>query len=103
MEVFYKISLKGAMGLIGIGRDNFVKYIVCPLCSSVFDYEFGFSLQDGHKFQVIALMLGCQTTLHSHKGRVVKSSNGSVTVQPYKTFPYQSITEALKNKKGIYR
>lgn len=42
-------TLKGATRLLGIGRDNFVKYIVCPLCNSVFDHEFGYILQDGHK------------------------------------------------------
>ena len=38
---------KGVTRLLGIGKDNFLRYIVCPLCSSVFDHKFGYSEQDG--------------------------------------------------------
>jgi len=47
-EVFPK-TLKRALMLLGISNDTFTKFIVCPSCDSVFDYEFGYIVQDGVK------------------------------------------------------
>ena len=35
--------------MTGIDVDAFIQYIVCPACNSVFDYDFGCTVQEGNK------------------------------------------------------
>ena len=41
--------LKTASKLVGVDHSAFIQYIVCRKCGSVFEYEFGYTLQGNQK------------------------------------------------------
>ena len=42
-------TIKRAFSLLVIGNDTFTKFIVCPLCDSVFEFNFGYTMERGVK------------------------------------------------------
>ena len=75
---------------------------MCPLCDSVFDFDFGYIMERGVKVPkrcphvampnhpIASQRQPCGALLM----KTLRGSNGNY-VQPYKMFPYQSVKDGL--------
>ena len=102
----FPTTLLGAARLIGIKIDDFIQYIACPLCHSVYNRGFGCVIENGQripnkcthvtmpKHHMASQRQPCGGILM--KTVAVKGNSGvSVTLQPNKLFSYQSVISAL--------
>ena len=114
LSVAFPNTINGSLRLIGLDKDNFTLYIVCPRCSSVFPYNSGFCIVNGqrvsnscphvpwpnHTFP--SKRLPCDEILmKTLRGR---SGTGNTTLTPFKTYPYQSLKNAIQrlvSRKGF--
>lgn len=107
-------TLKGAMKLIGVSNENFTQYIVCPLCHSVYNYDFGYVIENNIRIPNCCIHVKmpnhpsaayrqpCGVPLmKTVKGR---GGSGNISLKPFRVFPYQSLKDALKiliSRKGF--
>ena len=105
-DLFPTTLLGAAARLIGIKIDDFIQYIACPLCHSVYNRGFGCVIENGQripnkcthvtmaKHHMASQRQPCGGILM--KTVAVKGNSGvSVTLQPNKLFSYQSVISAL--------
>lgn len=97
-------TLCGAFHIVGVNRDNFIKYIVCQHCDSVFTWESGFMIVDGKQIpntcphvpwpnhSQLSQQLPCGMVLM----KTIRSRTGNTYIQPCKVYPYQSLKDALQ-------
>ena len=98
-------TLKAAFRMTGIDVNAFIQYIVCPACNSVFDYDFGCTVQDGNKVSNSCPHIALPNHPHISQRqpcgellmKSVRGRSGISILRPYKVFPYQSVKEAIKN------
>lgn len=97
-------TLQGAYNMVGINKNSFIKYIVCPKCNSVYSEDLTFSIVDGHKVpkkcSYVPWPNHTQLAKRSPCGaalmKSIRSRNGSTTIQPFKIYPYQSLIDAIQ-------
>ena len=95
-------TLKRTLHLLAVGNDTFTKFIVCPLCDSVFHYDFGYTMERGVKVPKhsphVAMPNHPIASQRQRCGAILmktlRGKNGNF-VQPYKMFPYQSVKDGL--------
>lgn len=98
-------TLKTAFHLVGINPNAFTRYIVCPKCDSVFDYNSGYTIEGESKCPKRCPYVSIPH--HPHASRrtpcgafLMKSGrgrSGNIILEPYKTFAYQSLKVAISN------
>ena len=97
-------TLHGAFHMVGVNRDNFIYYIVCQQCNSVFTRESGFMIVDGKQVPNTcphvpwpnhsqpSKQLPCGAVLM----KTIRSRTDNTYIQPFKVYPYQSLKVALQ-------
>ena len=114
LAVALPTTLNGTMSLIGLDKDNFTLYIVCPRCSSVFSYDSGFSVTNGQRASNCCLHVPWPNHIFPSKrlrcGEILmktvrgRCGTGNITLTPFKTYPYQSLKNAIQrlvSRKGF--
>ena len=66
-------TLKGALSLLVIGKDTFTKFVICPVCDSVYDFKFCYTMEHGIKVPKRCPMLQCQTIPWHHRGNLAEN------------------------------
>ena len=98
-------TLKAAFRMTGINVNSFIQYIVCPACDSIFDYDFGCTVQEGNKISNCCPHVALPNHPHISQRqpcgvllmKKVKGRSGISILRPHRVFPYQSVKEAIKN------
>jgi len=99
-------TFKGAMKLIRVSNENFTQYFVCPLCHSVFNYDFGYITDNNVRIPNHCphiKMLNHPSAAHRHPCERLsmktvrgKGGSGNISLKPFRVFPYQSFKDASK-------
>ena len=100
--MYFLKHFKGALSLLAIGNDTFTKFIVCPICDSVYDFKLGYTLERSVKVPKRCPHIAMPNHLTASQRqpcreflmKTVRGSNGNY-LQPYKMFPYQSVKDGL--------
>lgn len=104
-EVMCPTSLKGVQKCLNLNNDEFIQYVVCPKCDSVYEPNACVSKQlHGHLATKQCIHIQFPNhSLHSFRQpcgtlllqRVCRGRGNNLKFQPYKVYPYQSIKKAL--------
>ena len=97
-------TLQGAYNMVGIDKNNFTNFIVCPQCNSVYSEDLSFTIVDGCKVSNNCSHISWPNHAHSSKRvpcgailmKSMRSRNGSTTIQPFKIYPYHSLISAIQ-------
>ena len=85
-------------------KDNFIKYVVCPACFSIYHYEDSYEMKHGKKVSKKCTFV--EFPNHTHRSRQnecahlllkeVQCKDDTKKLYPYKVYCYRSIENSLK-------
>lgn len=98
-------TFKSAFQLLEINAAAFTEFIVCPKCSSVFDYISGYTFEAGNKVPKQCPYIKTPNHPHISQWRPCgtylmkngKTRNENIILRPFKIYAYQSLKTAMKN------
>ena len=91
-----------ALRMIGIDKNPFIKYIVCPCCDACYSYDCGYVTEGNN--EVPKQCKHIEFPNHPHESpcgtylmRTIRTSSPYSRVKPIKLYAYQSLKVAMTN------
>ena len=100
-----------ALKMIGIDKNAFIKYVVCPCCDACYSYDLGYVTEESNEIPKKCKHI--EFPNHPHESRrqpcgaylmkIIKTSSDAHTrVKPIKLYAYQSLKVAMTNLLNRY-